>query len=53
MEIKEVDIIKPDNNTYTEREILTAWNEVGRKNNGLTFAWLIEQLRNNKKSIAK
>jgi hypothetical protein len=53
-EPKEVNIIPPkDNNHYTEKEILQAWNEVGREHNGLTFAWILEKLRANKNGLKK
>ena len=48
-EKKEVNVVSPDNQyLYSEREILNAWNEVGRKHNGLTLAWIFEKLRENK-----
>jgi hypothetical protein len=47
---EKVNIVSPkEENRYSEKEILTAWNEVGRKHNGLTFSWLLEELRANKK----
>ena len=48
-ETQKVDIIQlKDQFQYTEKEILEAWNETGRRHNGLTFAWVIEKLRANK-----
>ena len=48
-ETQKVDIIQlKDQFQYTEKEILEAWNSVGRQHNGLTFAWLVEKLRANK-----
>lgn len=51
-ETQQVDIIKPQENLlYSEKEILRAWNEVGQEHNGLTFTWLVEKLRGNKRPI--
>ena len=48
-ETQKVDIIQlKDQFQYTEKEILEAWNFVGRQHNGLTFAWFVEKLRANK-----
>ncbi len=49
-ETQQVDIIKPkEENLYSEKELLRAWNEVGQTHQGLTFSWLIEKLRETKK----
>jgi len=48
-ETQQVDIVKPEEgNLYSEKELLRAWNAVGQEHNGLTFSWLVAEMRKNK-----